>query len=120
MRTIRVVVGDVPADVEDWLAAVSRERLGIQVVGRAHDTVQVLLKVRETGADVVVAMLKKGGEEPGLVSHVLGEYPSAVVLAVAPELKGASIFRLATTRADLSGLKAGQVYSALRRIIDIR
>src|SRR5579872_1486735 len=98
MRTIRVLVGDVPAEVEAWLDVVSRERIGIQVVGHAHDTVQVLLKVRETGADVVVAMLKNGGEEPGLVSHLLGEYPSVVVLAMAPELKCASIFRLATTR----------------------
>jgi hypothetical protein len=120
MRRIRVLVGDVPAEVKQWIDWVSQVNPAIEIVGHARDTVTLLLTVSQTDAEVVIAALKADGGEPGHVSHLLGEYPYLIVLALGSDLSSAAIFRLALKREDIPTAEPGAVWAQVSRIVESR
>ena len=58
--------------------------MGFEIVARSSQAFDVLLAVRDARADVAV-LVADDDEEPGLVSHLLGEYPDLTVLTFFPE-----------------------------------
>ncbi len=54
----------------------------IEIIGEADDAVDALLAAGSTQAAVVVIDLPPSGQEPGLYSHLLEEYPHVKVIAV--------------------------------------
>jgi DNA-binding NarL/FixJ family response regulator len=59
------------------------KEMGFEIVGHTAESFDALLAVRDTQAQVVV-LLAAGATEPGLVSHLLGEFPDLTVLTVFP------------------------------------
>ncbi len=54
----------------------------IEIIGEADNAVDALLETGRTQAAVVVIDLPPSGQEPGLYSHLLEEYPDVKVIAV--------------------------------------
>ena len=54
----------------------------IEIIGEANDPVDALLEAGSIRATVVVIDLPPSGQEPGLYSHLLEEYPHVKVIAV--------------------------------------
>ena len=59
------------------------KEMGLEIVGHTAESFHVLLAVRDTQAQAVV-LLATDATEPGLVSHLLGEFPDLTVLTVCP------------------------------------
>ena len=57
----------------------------MEIVGEADNTIDILLKVGTTHADVVAIDLPPTGEDPGLCSHLLSEYPQVKIIAISEE-----------------------------------
>ena len=64
-----------------WKTILSQEP-EIEIIGEANDAVDALLEAGSTQAAVVVIDLPPSGQEPGLYSHILEEYPHVKVIAV--------------------------------------
>jgi len=114
MQVIRVLFGDVAEEVSDWVRECVRGVPDIQLVGEARGVFQILLRAGESFADVVVVMLPENGVEPGIVSHLLWEYPLILILAVERSLTRVALFRQAITREYISGAVPEEIWSLIR------
>ncbi|MEU8234396.1 hypothetical protein AB0C12_32820 [Actinoplanes sp. NPDC048967] len=56
-----------------------------EAVGTADRPLDTLLATGAAHADVVILGAEGNGEPPGIVSHLLAEYPDVKVLCVAPD-----------------------------------
>ena len=65
------------------LTAVIAEQPDMEVVAAAADSIEALLVVGETAADVVVVRSPDRSRPPGIVTHLLGEYPGLSVVTIA-------------------------------------
>src|SRR5438128_41022 len=74
----------------------------IDVIGPIADAIELLLAVREIDADAVILPLQDDGEEPGLCSHLLAEYPGLLVLAVSAGGRHLVVFHHAISKRDLA------------------
>jgi hypothetical protein len=114
MRSIRVLIGDVSDDVREWILSAAQLDPEVNVVGNAPGTFQILLEAGATGADVLMTSLREDGSEPGIVSHVLSEYPDVIVAAFGREVDHAAIFRLVGAREDILSTDPGELWRMLR------
>lgn len=114
MRRIRVLLGDLPADIEDRLqTTISLER-DIEIVGQATGTFQVLARIGDALADIVLIALPESGMEPGIVSHILGEYPFLGIIAISPQMDRIVLFRCTITRRNVAGAVPETLGSVIR------
>jgi hypothetical protein len=120
MLALRVLIGDVPDDVADWLAWTVSSESGIELIGQMQETFQVLLQVGTMNADVVFVGLPDSGAEPGIVSHLLGEYPHLIVLGVTRKLTDVAVFHLVPTRERVSPEDPGLLWSTVRKMVETR
>ena len=96
---IRVVLADLAEPLRDGLERVLAQNTDLTVTS-VGDHLEVLLAVGEVQADVVVLGMR-GGEVPGIATHLVEEYPH---------------LRILTIRADARRVR---VYELLRRLVQI-
>ncbi len=70
--------------VDAWRSILSSYR-DFDIVDEEGDPIDILLKTGTTGASVVVVDLPQSGNDPGLYSHLLEEYPEVKVIAVSQD-----------------------------------
>ena len=85
-----------------------------ELVGEAADPVELLLKVKRTGADVVV-LTSAGQADAALASHLFGEYQDLTVLVVS--VAGTFIQQLCPRARFLSDRSPGGILAALRSAV---
>lgn len=73
----------------------------MEIVGEASDFIDVLLKVGTTQAEVVAIDLPPSGEDSGLCSHLLAEYPHVKIVAVSEEGDRAVMYKTGMVRKDV-------------------
>ena len=115
MEKLRILLANQPRMHRELLRQLITQQLDMDVVAEELDPVQLLLTVRQTEADVVVLTLPKSGEDPGLCSHLLSEYPNLVVLALSGVQDDASLYRLEIVRQRLASTADGPLLAALRQ-----
>ena len=74
----------------------------LEIVGEVIHPIDVLLELGSTQAEVVVIDLPTSGEDPGLCSHLLAEYPEVKVVAVSPGGDTSVVYETGVTRRYLS------------------
>ena len=100
--TIRILLG-VSSPWREALRAAADRAADVQVVGTSDAPFDTLLKVGKLRADVVVVEAAATGEPPGVVTHLLAEYPGVTVLSVTGDRATLYLWRLAEVPvADLS------------------
>lgn len=78
--TVRILLGTIGAEWQRTLLDLAQADSDLEIVGMAASAMDLLLQVEELKADVVVLSQLMGGEEPGICSHLLLEYPDVAVL----------------------------------------
>jgi DNA-binding NarL/FixJ family response regulator len=81
MRPVRVLFGALPAALPTSLVAAIRSQQDIEVVGVASGPTSLLLEAEALRADIVL-VAAVGGAPPGIVSHLLDQFPHLRVVAV--------------------------------------
>jgi len=77
---IRILLAQLPHALQETLERALSEQPDI-VVALVENHVEVLLAARETEADIVVIGMENA-EPPGVVSHLLDEYPTLGIIIV--------------------------------------
>ena len=91
---IQVLLSQLPGLLRDssiWQIFV--EQVDMALVGEVNNSVDLLVAVRQTGADVVVVGMQDD-RLPGVASHLLKEYPQLKILAVSSDGRSAFLYEL--------------------------
>jgi hypothetical protein len=88
----------------------------LEVADEALDPVDVLLAVKETGADVVLVTVPISDATPPLCTHLLTEFPDLVVIGLWPEAQAAVAYRSAIDIEPLHGLFYEDIVGAIRAV----
>jgi len=115
---VRVLLANRPKMLRDLLHRSIDAQPDMEVVGEETDPVELLLRVRETETDVVVVTLPGSGEDPGICSHLLFEYPALLVLAVSDKRDLAVLYRLSIDRHEIEGGRDEALLGAIRSARD--
>ncbi len=113
-ETVRVLLANRPRMLRELLRKLIDRQGDMQVVGEELDPLALLLAVGERHADVVVLSLSESEEDPGLLSHLLSEYPKLVVLALSPVRERACLYWLVVARRTLDSTGDEPLLAALR------
>jgi len=85
-----------------------------EIVGETNDAMTLLANVREERVDAVVVLTDEPDrQQPGVVSHLLAEYPDLTVLAVLPS-GAANIAQRCTLLRTVTAKAPTALASALR------
>lgn len=100
------------------MKALIQQQTDMKVVGEVLDPIELLLKVNETQADIVVLTLPEPGSEPGIITHLFAEFPQVLVLAISSVCEEAFLFQQIISREQLPGKSGEDVLVALRKAKD--
>ena len=84
----------------------------MEIVGVATDTIDVLLKVGDTHANVVAIDLPWNGKDSGLCSHLLAEYPELKIVAVSEKGDTVVLYEIVMLRRQASD-------TSLEKLVDL-
>jgi DNA-binding NarL/FixJ family response regulator len=115
VEPIRVLLAG-PPTLQDAFGRALVEANDIEVAAAAPDPIELLLATARTRADVVVIGMK-GDELPGVVSHLLAEYPHLKVLGVAQDARRAVLCELHPRLVPLGELSPGGLLEAIRAAV---
>jgi hypothetical protein len=91
--TVRILLGALPVRLHSALLEYVRSRNEVEVVGVAAQSADLLLAAGALQVDVVV-VAQAGAGLPGIATHLLDQYPSVKVLAVAQDGREALLYSL--------------------------
>lgn len=115
MSRIRVFLGCSSVYKIMSLKTVFRQEPDIEIVGEAIDTVDILLEVGNSHAEVVAIDVPLSGNDSGLCSHLLAEYPEVKVFAVSEEGDRILMYETAVLRREISNTSLGNLPDLIRR-----
>lgn len=75
---------------------------------------EMLLVVRETKPDVVVLGLQESGEEPGVCSNLISEYPRLLILALSQQRDRAFLYQQSILKQALKETSDQCILNAIR------
>jgi|KBSSwiStaDraftv2_1062776.scaffolds.fasta_scaffold1464716_1 DNA-binding NarL/FixJ family response regulator len=84
MRTIKVLLGEIPPELRHALPALLDGQEDVKTVGESSDPIELLLMVQRTKADVVILHARSDGSDPGVCSHLAEEFPRLLILIISP------------------------------------
>jgi len=99
--------------LRDLLADEIERQEGLEVVGRVLDPVDLLVAVAECEADVVVATWPDSNT-PGIVTHLLIEFPDLCVLGLPRNADHAVAARRTITQTTIERAGLEELLSAVR------
>ncbi len=86
----------------------------IEVVGQVDDPIGLLVAVEETQADVVLHTFHDSPELPGIVTHLLAEFPNVLVIGLSPDASEAFACRQTVSVKPLVGVGFDEVLAEIR------
>ncbi len=102
-------------NVDVWRSILSSDR-GFDIVDEDGDPIDILLKTGTTGASVVVLDLPQSGNDPGLYSHLLEEYPDVKVVAVSQDGSRVVSYERGVIRKFLADSEVGDLARLFRSL----
>ncbi|HEX3033578.1 MAG TPA: hypothetical protein VHT73_00390 [Thermodesulfobacteriota bacterium] len=117
-QQVKILLAIEPEEFRKRLKALIQQQTDMKVVGEVLDPIELLLKVNETQADIVVLTLPEPGSEPGIITHLFAEFPQVLVLAISSVCEEAFLFQQIISREQLPGKSGEDVLVALRRAKD--
>ena len=115
MSRIRVFLGFSSVNKIMSLKTVFMQEPDIEIVGEATDSVDILLEVGNSHAEVVAIDVPLSGKDSGLCSHLLAEYPEVKVFAVSKGGDRILMYETAMLRSEISNTSLGNLPDLIRR-----
>jgi DNA-binding NarL/FixJ family response regulator len=82
---MRILLGEIESVWKNYIRELAYENGQVQIVGEVQNHLEILMRVRDENADVVVLSQTPQGDEPGICSHLLLEYPNVLLVLVPTE-----------------------------------
>jgi hypothetical protein len=92
--TVRILLGKIGAEWQRTLLDLAQADSELEIVGMVASAMDLLLQVEELKADVVVLSQVASGEEPGICSHLMLEYPDVAVLLLPSNPRRDALWRM--------------------------
>jgi chemotaxis response regulator CheB len=92
--TVRILLGMIGAEWQRLLTEAVQADRELEIVGVAENAMDILLQAEGHRVDVVVLAQLPGGEEPGICSHLLLEFPNVPVLLLPCEPRRGALCRM--------------------------
>jgi hypothetical protein len=116
VEPIRILLANYPTMIPDAVREVFERHPDLAVIGDVRGPMRILQEAGRTKADAII-LAQAGIEEPGLYSQLLSVYPDLTILAIAPDMKSASIHQLCPQRLDLLNIQTENLVEALRAAV---
>jgi len=114
VKSIRLMLGNTGEELRSSLRAAIRDEPDMELVGEETNPVQMLIRVAECNADVILVAAARSEEEPAIVSHLLMEYPSLIAAALDPSGANACIYSFRVEHSALKFARHSEFIHALR------
>lgn len=111
---ITVLLVDSPQKLRDSVRNLIQSQVDIEIVEGVLDPVELLLKVSSVNADVVIITLPDKKEEPGVISHLLSEYPKLLIIAISRTFDMAYVYRQRTSREAIFDISSDEILRIIR------
>ena len=118
MSNVRVLLANRPRMLRQSLCRILERQADFEVETVDPDPVDLLAAVDRTDADVVIVTLPESGDDPGISTHLLLEFPGLRVIAISAVEQRAALFRQVITREELTPLAEDRLLAAIRRCQD--
>jgi DNA-binding NarL/FixJ family response regulator len=113
---IKVLLASNPPELQATLRELFQDQIDIQLVGEDLDPIRVLLAVGDHQADAVVVTIPFVGQDIGICSHLLAEYPDLTVLAFQSDGRAVYLLRRGIVREKLRKTSGEAILAAIREI----
>ncbi|HEX6718231.1 MAG TPA: hypothetical protein VF088_14025 [Pyrinomonadaceae bacterium] len=111
---IKVLLVDCPQKLRDSVRNLLESQVDLEIVEGILDPVEILLKVRAVNADVVIVTLPDKTEEPGVISHLLSEYPKLLIIAISCTSDVAYVYRQRTYKEAIFNISSDEILRIIR------
>jgi DNA-binding NarL/FixJ family response regulator len=111
---IKVLLVDSPQKLRDSVRNLIQSQDDLEIVEGILDPVEILLKVKAVNADVVIVTLPDKKEEPGVVSHLLSEYPKLLIIAISRTSDIAYVYRQRTAKEAIFNISSDEILRIIR------
>jgi DNA-binding NarL/FixJ family response regulator len=115
---IRVVLAGLPQPLRGELERDLTQNTDLTVTS-VGDHLEVLLTVSEAQADVVILEMPDG-DLPGIVTHLVEEYPRLRILTVSPGARGVRVYELVRQLVQIGEVPRGRLPGLIRTAIRSR
>ena len=95
--------------LREWI----ENEAGVEAVEESLDSIDLLVSVRRTEADVVIQTWPESGVMPAICSHMLLEYPHLIVVGLLGDSDRAVVCRQTIARTELPALGLHDLFSAI-------
>ncbi len=116
MKKIRVLLANRSRMMQEVVDGMIQSLPDVEVVGGMVNPVDLLIAVRETNADALILDLENS-EEPGVISHLIAEYPELTIVALAKNGKKAFV---RPPRQEILFPTRTKIVAAIRHAIESR
>lgn len=116
MRECRVLLAVDSPVVRDALRRLLDREEGVHLVGEATDPLELLVAVREKGANVVVHSWPHSHAAPGVCSLLLHEYPDLLIVAIPADSDRVITCRQTITVSDFQDAGFERLLAEIRRV----
>ena len=113
--TVRVLLANLPGVIGQVLAAQIKEAQDMFVVNQVEGQIEVLIAARK-GVDVVILGVPHLLPPPGLVSHLLNEFPNIKVLVFSVRTSDALGYWLGVRRCRVNEMTPDRVLTSIRML----
>jgi DNA-binding NarL/FixJ family response regulator len=115
MEKIKILLA-IPSQSIQGLVEAIRAQPDMEIVGEHLEGLALLLAAKEMKANAVIVALRNS-QEPGLISHLLAEYPNVTVLGLGSQGNIAYIVQMCLWRKEIVDPSEANILSALRHAI---
>jgi hypothetical protein len=120
MRGARILLGAISGEWKRLFTTIAETDPDLEICGYIEEPVDLLVETGALKPDAVVLSLLQNGEEPGIYSHLLLEYPNVGVLML-PIHPGAGRLQWMVLRTGMLEYTSPETLSAaIGRILDFR
>ena len=116
MYEIKVLLANDPQLLRDLVGDFIHSQRDMEVVGEVADLFDLLFTVKITKADVVIISLPNADEDPGIISHLLAEYPNLLIVAISPTCNLACTYRQATSKEKFFNISSEKILTMIRNV----
>ncbi|MEM7586800.1 MAG: hypothetical protein AAF560_25645 [Acidobacteriota bacterium] len=115
---VTVLLANRPRMLRESLRNMLVRQAGVEVETSTPEPVELLAAVDRLDPDAVFVTLPESGEDPGICSHLLAQFPRLLVIALSAIEQRALVYRQVITREELSPLAEDSILQVIRRQCD--
>jgi DNA-binding NarL/FixJ family response regulator len=117
MQKIKIMIASRPKMISDIIRNIIEHQLDMTIVGEVVDPISLLYTIREKSIDVVIMTPIKVNGEPKICSHLLANFPSLIIVALADNNETAYLYRTGAPKLCIEDPSGQSLIIAIREVL---